>query len=181
VSISAQRISDWKSGKNMPSSFETLQPVLLVLFDRARKRRTSAYGYQLLDIRAWRKLWLQAQLETRHRASPAADAPGVASGGPRLAALDGGDPTARLVDLVRRSPVGTPELISQIIHGQATVDSAVWAAADRDPALLYNHHRLTTALQHITIGRDSSAEPGDKIVLEFLRASARAHPPSTQR
>ncbi|MBJ8346499.1 WD40 repeat domain-containing protein [Antrihabitans sp. YC2-6] len=52
---SAQRISDWKAGTNVPASFETLSPVLLVLIDRAK--RTHAADPVLLDARRWRRMW----------------------------------------------------------------------------------------------------------------------------
>ncbi|MFD9549752.1 ATP-binding protein [Nocardia salmonicida] len=59
-SISAQRISDWKAGRNAPSRFETLLPVLLVLIDGAR-RRGRASRVELVNLRGWNQLWRQAQ------------------------------------------------------------------------------------------------------------------------
>ncbi len=56
---SAQRISDWMSGRNVPAKFESLLPVLQVLTARAR-RRTGTAG-EPTDLRAWRSLWLTAR------------------------------------------------------------------------------------------------------------------------
>lgn len=53
--VSAQRISDWKAGRNVPANFDTLRPVLLVLSDRARRR--DERRADLLDVRSWRRLW----------------------------------------------------------------------------------------------------------------------------
>ncbi|MFI6776106.1 ATP-binding protein [Nocardia sp. NPDC050412] len=60
LAVSAQRISDWKTGRNVPSRFEALRPVLLVLIDRARRRRETADA-ALLSLKVWRELWAQAQ------------------------------------------------------------------------------------------------------------------------
>ncbi|WP_280269563.1 AAA family ATPase [Nocardia wallacei] len=56
---SAQRISDWMSGRNVPAKFESLLPVLQVLNARAR-RRAGASG-TTADLRAWRPLWAAAR------------------------------------------------------------------------------------------------------------------------
>lgn len=67
---SAQRISDWLSGRNVPARFESLLPVLQVLGAKA-KRRTGVAG-EPVNTRAWRMLWTAA------RSSPA-DATGAVS------------------------------------------------------------------------------------------------------
>ena len=69
-SISAQRISDWKAGRNAPSRFETLLPVLLVLIDGAR-RRGRASRVELVNLRGWNQLWRQAQPQRRARSDAA--------------------------------------------------------------------------------------------------------------
>ncbi|MEU6561355.1 nSTAND1 domain-containing NTPase [Nocardia nova] len=56
---SAQRISDWLSGRNVPARFESLLPVLQVLNARAR-RRTGAAA-EAINMRAWRALWKAAR------------------------------------------------------------------------------------------------------------------------
>lgn len=53
--VSAQRISDWKAGRNVPARFETLRAVLVVLGLRARRKGAAAP--ELLDLRSWRRLW----------------------------------------------------------------------------------------------------------------------------
>ena len=53
---SAQRISDWKAGRNVPARFETLRPVLLTLIDQTR-RNGGDYDPALLDLQEWKRLW----------------------------------------------------------------------------------------------------------------------------
>lgn len=55
---SAQRISDWLSGRNVPARFESLLPVLQVLHARARRHATTP-GLAI-NTRAWRMLWTAA-------------------------------------------------------------------------------------------------------------------------
>jgi hypothetical protein len=75
---SAQRISDWLSGRNVPARFESLLPVLQVLGARA-KRRTGSSG-EAVNARAWRMLWTAARSSpadatsvTTHRPYPVGD------------------------------------------------------------------------------------------------------------
>ena len=56
---SAQRISDWLSGRNVPARFESLLPVLQVLNARATRRMGTAA--EAIDMRAWRMLWTAAR------------------------------------------------------------------------------------------------------------------------
>ncbi|WP_435593185.1 NACHT and WD repeat domain-containing protein [Nocardia sp. bgisy118] len=53
---SAQRISDWKAGRNVPARFESLLPVVLTLIDLAKKRGT-ALPAKLADPQEWKRLW----------------------------------------------------------------------------------------------------------------------------
>ncbi|RDI61425.1 ATP-binding protein [Nocardia pseudobrasiliensis] len=64
----AQRISDWVSGRNVPARFESLVPVLQVLGSRARRR--AGTPSETINLRAWRMLWSAA------RATPVASAGG---------------------------------------------------------------------------------------------------------
>ncbi|RMI31793.1 hypothetical protein EBN03_16530 [Nocardia stercoris] len=56
---SAQRISDWKAGRNVPARFESLLPVVLVLVELARKR-SAAVTRPLADPAEWQRLWRAA-------------------------------------------------------------------------------------------------------------------------
>ncbi|MEV6554345.1 tetratricopeptide repeat protein [Nocardia sp. NPDC051756] len=59
---SMQRISDWRSGRNVPSRFESLDPVLVTLISLARQ--TSGPVPSVLSNRsAWRRLWKAASTE----------------------------------------------------------------------------------------------------------------------
>lgn len=55
----AQRISDWKSGRNVPASFDTLRPVLAVLIAAAQSRGAATDA--VVNMRRWRQLWANAQ------------------------------------------------------------------------------------------------------------------------
>ncbi|MFJ9853450.1 hypothetical protein [Streptomyces sp. NPDC101150] len=66
VRVSAQRISDWRRGRNVPGQFTLLVAVLQVLIAPARRLRPAPIAEGLYDLSAWRKLW-----EAAH-ASPAA-------------------------------------------------------------------------------------------------------------
>jgi|GEM_PF-5922394 len=67
---SAQRISDWINGRNVPARFESLQPVLQVLGARARRR--AGTPSETVNLRAWRMLWAAAR--TAPAVAPAARA-----------------------------------------------------------------------------------------------------------
>ncbi|WP_405161955.1 tetratricopeptide repeat protein [Nocardia sp. NBC_01499] len=59
---SMQRISDWRSGRNVPSRFESLDPVLVTLI--ALARNTSGPVPSVLTNRsAWRRLWKAATVQ----------------------------------------------------------------------------------------------------------------------
>jgi hypothetical protein len=74
VSVSAQRISDWKAGRNVPSRFEALLPVLLVLGDAAR-RRGQVSRAELVNLPLWKQLWGQAQATRPSRNTIVANCP----------------------------------------------------------------------------------------------------------
>lgn len=57
-----QRISDWRTGKNVPARFASLEPVLATLFYLAQPRRGAAVS-GLLNIVAWQRLWEDALVE----------------------------------------------------------------------------------------------------------------------
>lgn len=63
-----QRISDWRAGRNVPSRFETLAPVLITLIELARGTGTGVDA-ELLDIGAWQRLWKAAQKQPVSRPS----------------------------------------------------------------------------------------------------------------
>ncbi|UGT44396.1 tetratricopeptide repeat protein [Nocardia yamanashiensis] len=64
-----QRVSDWRSGRNVPSRFDTLVPVLLTLFELTRMRADGA-GAELVDLVEWERVWSAAQREPTLRRTP---------------------------------------------------------------------------------------------------------------
>ena len=60
VRVPAQRVSDWRRGRNVPARFAALAAVLEVLVGEARKLRPTPVVEGLYDIAAWRRLWEQA-------------------------------------------------------------------------------------------------------------------------
>lgn len=100
---SAQRISDWKAGRNVPARFESLLPVVLTLIDLARKKAT-ALPRELADPKEWQRLWQAATTWNPEDDTEAAcPYPGLTAYGPENRALFFGRTraTAELTDLVR--------------------------------------------------------------------------------
>ncbi|MBW4719052.1 WD40 repeat domain-containing protein [Saccharothrix obliqua] len=60
VRATAQRVSDWRRGRNVPARFSALSVVLEVLIGEARKSRPQPPVPDLYDLAAWRVLWEQA-------------------------------------------------------------------------------------------------------------------------
>ena len=60
VRVPAQRVSDWRRGRNVPARFAALQAALEVLVGEARKLRPAPVVEGLYDLAAWRQLWEQA-------------------------------------------------------------------------------------------------------------------------
>lgn len=175
VSISAQRISDWKSGRNIPATFDALHPVLMVLFQRVR-RRQAPVDRRLLDMRAWKVSWGRAHthmLRTRVKASERPrDARSDEVIDAQRAVLSGATRrSSGLLAIINMSD--STELLSIMIRGQAAVDAAVWASMKRHGALLYRAEQLATALNHIDISGRSPMTT-DALVVDFLRASSNA-------
>ena len=87
VRIPAQRVSDWRRGRNVPARFTALAVVLEMLIGEARKARPQAVTPGLYDLRAWRALWERALATPTADAEPSGDAgvcpyPGLAAFGP---------------------------------------------------------------------------------------------------
>ncbi|NKX90565.1 nSTAND1 domain-containing NTPase [Nocardia coubleae] len=56
---SAQRISDWKAGRNVPARFESLLPVVLTLVEMTEKAQRDL-PRALADPHEWRRLWKES-------------------------------------------------------------------------------------------------------------------------
>ncbi|MGV9409072.1 WD40 repeat domain-containing protein [Nocardia sp. NPDC003693] len=100
---SAQRISDWKAGRNVPARFESLLPVVLTLTDLARKAG-APLTRELAEPREWQRLWQSATTWNPEADTEAAcPYPGLTSYGRDNSALFFGRTraTAELADLVR--------------------------------------------------------------------------------
>ncbi|MFI5780266.1 hypothetical protein [Nocardia sp. NPDC051570] len=146
----AQRVSDWMSGRNVPARFESLVPVLQVLGSRARRRAGTAS--ETINLRAWRMLWSAA------RAAPVATADGAAAPYPdasgfseahesvffgRRRALTGlmemirasadSDRAADLVVLTGASGVGKSALLHAGVVPALRAESGRWAIAGMVP------------------------------------------------
>ncbi len=59
---SMQRISDWRTGRNVPSRFESLDPVLVTLISLARQT-AGPLPPDLSNRSAWRRLWKAASTQ----------------------------------------------------------------------------------------------------------------------
>ncbi|WP_433268020.1 AAA family ATPase [Actinosynnema sp. CS-041913] len=60
IRATAQRVSDWRRGRNVPARFSALSVVLEVLIGEARKSRPQPPAAGLYDLEAWRALWEEA-------------------------------------------------------------------------------------------------------------------------
>ncbi|QQQ77001.1 hypothetical protein IOD16_00030 [Saccharothrix sp. 6-C] len=60
VRATAQRVSDWRRGRNVPARFSALSVVLEILIGEARKSRPQPPVAGLYDLDAWRALWEEA-------------------------------------------------------------------------------------------------------------------------
>ncbi|PXW30934.1 UNVERIFIED_CONTAM: WD40 repeat protein [Williamsia faeni] len=59
-SVSPQRLSDWRTGRNVPAKFEGLAATLRVLIAAARRRRPEPPARGLYSMVEWQNLWNQA-------------------------------------------------------------------------------------------------------------------------
>lgn len=84
LNVPAQRISDWRRGRNVPARFAGLSAVLDVLIGEARKRKPNPAVADLYSLGAWRTLWDAAL------ASPIEDEAGEIPSGGTDAAEDTG-------------------------------------------------------------------------------------------
>jgi WD40 repeat protein len=104
ATASAQRISDWKAGRNVPARFESLLPVLLTLIEQARKRG-APLSPELGEVAAWRRLWAECDGKRGETEETAAPCPylGLTAYGSDDARLFFGRsrPTAELAALIR--------------------------------------------------------------------------------
>ncbi|MEU2039662.1 hypothetical protein [Nocardia niwae] len=172
-SVSAQRISDWKSGKNVPANFEVLQPVLTVLFDRVRRRKVPV-DHRLVDIRSWREFWThvnrqltRARVEGNIHSLPASTKSGEERRASAAVPRGRGSRSLALVD-----GAANADLVSLLVCGQTAVDAAMWAAAGRDPAMLYDGSKLATALNYLDIALHPAPMMTHALVVDFLRTSS---------
>ncbi len=60
VRVPAQRVSDWRRGRNVPARFSGLSAVLEILVGEARKRKPQPAIDGLYELDAWRTLWEEA-------------------------------------------------------------------------------------------------------------------------
>ncbi|XVS65078.1 AAA family ATPase [Actinosynnema sp. CA-299493] len=60
IRATAQRVSDWRRGRNVPARFSALSVVLEILIGEARKSRPQPPVTELYDLDAWRALWEEA-------------------------------------------------------------------------------------------------------------------------
>jgi len=63
-SVSVQRISDWRSGKRLPASFESVRPVLVSLIRAARTLNIEPPAPGLYSLKQWEGWWTAARGET---------------------------------------------------------------------------------------------------------------------
>lgn len=147
--VTAQRISDWKAGRNVPARFDTLHPVLLVLIDAVRRRDTGP-GV-MLNVGTWRQLWCHAARTRPSRDGQDERLPGAAAFSNEDALWFAGRDTAtrsllemvddaiagrredRVIALTGASGVGKSSLLAAglapVLHKRAMQSISVWPTA----------------------------------------------------
>jgi WD40 repeat protein/energy-coupling factor transporter ATP-binding protein EcfA2 len=73
VRVVAQRVSDWRRGRNVPARFAALAIVLEVLIVQARRRHPQPPVEGLYDVGAWRVLWRDALATPANAATEATE------------------------------------------------------------------------------------------------------------
>ncbi|MBL1078530.1 hypothetical protein JK358_29405 [Nocardia sp. 2] len=170
---SPQRISDWRTGRNVPARFESLVPVVLTLADLARASGRSL-PRELGEIREWKKLWHAATTW-----NPEADTeapcpyPGLTSYGPENRELFFGRSrcTAELAALVRETAGGAVGIIAVVGASGAGKSSllaaglpsalAEWTITSCTPGA-HPVTALRVALGEPEAEPESDAEPGSE-------------------
>ncbi|MFQ6397844.1 ATP-binding protein [Nocardia sp. KC 131] len=172
VSVSAQRISDWKAGRNVPSRFEALLPVLLVLVDAAR-RRGQVSRVELVNLRLWKQLWGQAHASRPRRTTlnVTCPFPGAApySRSDRAEFTGRDDAIGHLVRLVGNAAVGKGPERLVALTGAARVGKSSLLQAGLVPVLEARSWTVQTVVFGIdpvrplaeALGRLESADPLD--------------------
>jgi hypothetical protein len=59
--VTFQRLSDWCLGKSLPHKFESIEPAIWVLIDKAIQRKTPPAITGLYELGQWRKWWSEAR------------------------------------------------------------------------------------------------------------------------
>lgn len=158
---SAQRISDWKAGRNVPARFESLLPVVLTLTDLAR-RSGHPLTRQLADPKEWQRLWQEATTWTpEEEAEAACPYPGlIAFGGDNRDLFFGrARATAELTGLVREA-TGPVVVIGASGAGKSSLLAAglIPALADWETALFTPGAHPLAALR-TAVTESARAEP----------------------
>ncbi|WP_433592892.1 AAA family ATPase [Nocardia sp. CA-145437] len=161
---SAQRISDWKAGRNVPARFESLLPVVLTLIDLARKTG-QPLPRQLADPTEWQRLWQEATTwAPEEEAEAACPYPGlIAFGGANRDLFFGRTrATTDLTDLVRAAD-GPVVVIGASGAGKSSLLAAglIPALSEWETALFTPGARPTAALRTIveTARAESDSRP----------------------
>ncbi|MFE3256074.1 NACHT and WD repeat domain-containing protein [Nocardia sp. NPDC059229] len=158
---SAQRISDWKAGRNVPARFESLLPVVLTLTDLARKTGRPLPRH-LSEPKEWQRLWQAATTwNPQEEAEVACPYPGLTPYGHQNRDLFFGRTraTAELTDLVRAA-TGLVVVIGASGAGKSSL-----LAAGLIPALTsWETTLLTPGVQPLEALCDALAQPAVEAV-----------------
>ncbi|MFF2552546.1 WD40 repeat domain-containing protein [Nocardia sp. NPDC058058] len=161
---SAQRISDWKAGRNVPARFESLLPVVLTLIDLARKSGTPL-PRELAEPREWQRLWQSATTwNPEADTESACPYPGLVSYGSADHDLFFGRTraTTELTDLIRTA-TGPITLIGASGAGKSSLLAAgiIPALTDWETTTLTPGAHPLTALAEALEGSASASSQSD--------------------
>ncbi|MFF3570454.1 ATP-binding protein [Nocardia jiangxiensis] len=175
--VSAQRISDWRAGRNVPAKFDALVPVLLTLIEEARKS-SEPVPPALLDVREWQRIW-EAAVAWTADADPQLPCPypGLSAYRREDAALFFGRtrPTAELAGLVRATAEGDGGIV--VLVGASGAGKSSLLAAGVAPQLAedgWDSVILTPGARPLTalLGAIGYAGPGALPLLSHVMTAA---------
>ncbi|MFE3193024.1 hypothetical protein ACFXHA_28705 [Nocardia sp. NPDC059240] len=158
---SAQRISDWKAGRNVPARFESLLPVVLTLIELASKAG-NPLPPTLADPAEWQRLWREAtSWNPGQDAEAACPYPGLRAYGAEQRNLFFGRSRAvtELTDAVRTA-TGLTAVIGASGAGKSSLLAAGLAPALNDweiTTLTPGSHPYTALLE--ALGRPGATPP----------------------
>jgi hypothetical protein len=140
--VAFQRLSDWSKGKSLPRQFESIEPAIWVLIDKAIRTKTPPAIPGLYELGQWRKWWSEARTASDDKTdqppqtpSPACPYQGLAAFGTTDSARFFGRTrsTDKLVEFITKVRATDPGIV--LLTGPSGVGKSSLLSAGLDPAI----------------------------------------------